>query len=103
MGKTHRFCLDKRLGGGGGGEPVGGLLLDVYVRMEIIDFLLPRIKQKMSENVIITLDCVQPSLPFHDKIPWIMLLPRPISWIRRSRPRSERIILKVDVMDKINK
>ena len=39
---------------------VGVLLLDVFVKMEIIDFLLPRIKQKMLENIIITLDCVQP-------------------------------------------
>ena len=31
--------------GGGGG--VGVLLLDVYVKMEITDFLLPRSKQKM--------------------------------------------------------
>ena len=28
-------------------EGVGVLLLDVYVKIEIIDFLLPRIKQKM--------------------------------------------------------
>ena len=30
----------------GRGVAAGGLLLDVYVRLEIIDFLLPRIKQK---------------------------------------------------------
>ena len=47
LGKTHRFCLDKRRGGGGGGGAGRGLLLDVYVRMEIIDCLLPRIKRKM--------------------------------------------------------
>ena len=34
-------------GGGGGGGGVEVLLLDVYVEMEIIDFLLPRIKQKL--------------------------------------------------------
>ena len=32
----------------------GGLLLDVSVKMEIIDFLQPRIKQKLRENSIIT-------------------------------------------------
>ena len=33
---------------------VGVLLLDVSVKMEIIDFLQPRIKQKPRENIIIT-------------------------------------------------
>ena len=33
--------------GAEGGGGVGVLLLDVSVKMEIIDFLLPRIKQKM--------------------------------------------------------
>ena len=39
-----------RLGGGG----VGLLLLDVSVKLEIIDFLQPRIKQKLREYIIIT-------------------------------------------------
>ena len=43
LGKTYRFCLDKR---SGTSSEVVVLLLDVYVEMEIIDFLLPRIKQK---------------------------------------------------------
>ena len=33
---------------------VGVLLLDVSVKMEIIDFLLPRIKQKLFQNIITT-------------------------------------------------
>ena len=33
---------------------VGVLLLDVSVKIEIIDFLQPRIKQKLRENIIIT-------------------------------------------------
>ena len=33
---------------------VGVLLFDVSVKMEIIDFLQPRIKQKLLENIIIT-------------------------------------------------
>ena len=33
---------------------VGVLLLDVSVKMEIIDFLQPRIRQKLRENIIIT-------------------------------------------------
>ena len=33
---------------------VGVLLLNVSVKLEIIDFLQPRIKQKLSENIIIT-------------------------------------------------
>ena len=33
---------------------VGVLLLDVSVKMEIIDFLLPRIKQKLLKNITIT-------------------------------------------------
>ena len=45
FGKTHRFCLDKRLWDVWGGGRV--LLLDVCVEMEIIDFLLPRIKKKV--------------------------------------------------------
>ena len=32
----------------------GVLLLDVSVKMEIIDFLQPRIKQKLLKNIIIT-------------------------------------------------
>ena len=54
---------------GGGG--VGVLLLDVSVKMEIIDFLQPRIKQKLRENIIITpekcvkcIDYVQLQSPF---------------------------------------
>ena len=47
LGKTHRFCLDKRLWD----VQVGVSLLDVYVKMEIIDFLLPRIKQKKCEKI----------------------------------------------------
>ena len=39
---------------GGGGWGWGGLLLDVSVEMEIIDFLQPRIKQKLRETTIIT-------------------------------------------------
>ena len=35
----------------GGG--IGLLLLDVFVKMEIIDFLLPQIKQKQFKNIII--------------------------------------------------
>ena len=45
LGKTRRFCSEKRpwdVGGGGG----RGLLLDVSVKSEIMDFLQPRIKQK---------------------------------------------------------
>ena len=33
---------------------MGILLLDVSVEMEIIDFVQPRIKQKLRENIIIT-------------------------------------------------
>ena len=33
---------------------VGVLLLDVSVKIEIIDFLQPRIKEKLLENIIIT-------------------------------------------------
>ena len=33
---------------------MGILLLDVSVKMEIIDLLQPRIKQKLQENIIIT-------------------------------------------------
>ena len=47
------------------------MLLDVSVKMEIIDFLLPRIKQKLFKNIIITLqkcvigiDYVQPLSQF---------------------------------------
>ena len=43
------------------------LLLDVSLKLEIIDFLQPRIKQKLRENIIITpekcvivIDYVQP-------------------------------------------
>ena len=43
------------------------LLLDVFVKMEIKDFLQPRIKRKLRENIIITpencvkaIDYVQP-------------------------------------------
>ena len=46
---------------------VGVLLLDVSVKMGIIDFLQPRIKQKLRENIIITpekcvkdIDYIQP-------------------------------------------
>ena len=45
---------------------MGFLLLDVSVKIEIIDCLPIRIKQK---------DCVQPSLPFHKNNPWSMLWP----------------------------
>ena len=48
-------------------DPGKGLLLDVSVKMEIIDFFQPRIKQKLRENIIITpkkcvtsIDYVQP-------------------------------------------
>ena len=33
--------------GTSGGGGVGVLLLDIYIKMEVIDFLLPRIKQRM--------------------------------------------------------
>ena len=46
---------------------VGVLLLDIFVKIEITDFLLPRIKQKLLQNIIITpqkfligIDYVQP-------------------------------------------
>ena len=50
---------------------VGVLLLDVSVKIEIIDFLLQRIKQKLLKNIIITpqtfpigIDYVQPLSQF---------------------------------------
>ena len=70
--------------------------------MEIIDFLLPRIKQKKWENIMITLDCVQPSLPFQENHPWSMLWPVPICPGYGDRDHDQRIILEVDIMDKIN-
>ena len=59
------------LGHLGGGRWIGVLLLDVSVKMEIIDFLLPQTKQKLFKNIIITpqkcvkgIDYVQPLLQF---------------------------------------
>ena len=86
-----------------GMQGVGVLLPYAYVNMEIIDFLLPRIKQKMYENIKITFDCVKLSLPFHENNhPWSMLWPRPICPGYDDRDHDKRIILEVDVMDKIN-
>ena len=49
----------------------GGLLLDVAVKMEIMDFLMPWIKQKLFKNIIIIpqkcvigIDYVHPLLQF---------------------------------------
>ena len=77
------------------------MLLDVSVKMEIIDFLLPIIKQKnVRKYIIITLDCVQPSLLFHENNSWSMLWPGPISPGFGDREHDQRTILEVDVMDK---
>ena len=46
------FLRRNVLGTFGGG--VGVLLLDVSVELEIIDFLQPRIKQKLQEYIIVT-------------------------------------------------
>ena len=61
--------LETSLRHSGGG--VGVLLLDVSVKMEILDFLLPRSKQKLLENIIIIpqkfvieIDYLQPLLQF---------------------------------------
>ena len=54
LGKTHRFCSEKRPWDVWGGGGVGGLLLDVSVKLEIMDFLQPRMKQQLRENIIIT-------------------------------------------------
>ena len=51
LGKTHRLCSEKRPWDVWGG--VGVLLLDVSVKLEIIDFLQPRIKRKLREYIII--------------------------------------------------
>ena len=56
FGRLVDFVLRKVPGTFGG---VGHLLLDVSVKLEIIDFLQPRIKQKLLEYIIITLEkCV---------------------------------------------
>ena len=52
---------------------------------------------------MITLDCVQPSLPFHENNPWSMTWPWPICPGYGDRDLDQRIILQVDVMDKIDK
>ena len=44
-GETSLGCF-----GGGGGRV---LLLEISVKMEIIDFLQPRIKQELRENIIV--------------------------------------------------
>ena len=54
LGKTHRFCSEKRPWDVWGGGAVGVLLLDVSIKLEIMDFLQPRIKQKVREYIIIT-------------------------------------------------
>ena len=48
---------------------------------------------------MLTLDCVQPSLPFHKNNPWSMLWPGGYG----NRDHDQRTILEVDVMDKIDK
>ena len=60
--------VQRNVSGHSGGR---GLLLDVSVKMENIDFLLPRIKQKLLKNIIITpqkfligIDYVQPLSQF---------------------------------------
>ena len=68
QGKTHLSILSEETSLG----HLGVLLLDISVKMEIIDyFLLPRIKQKLLKNIIITLqkfligiDYVQPLSQF---------------------------------------
>ena len=57
----------------------------------------------MWENIIITLECVQPSLPFHENNPWSVLWPRPICPGYCDRNHDQMIIFEVDVMDKIDK
>ena len=57
--------------GGGGGGGIGVLLLDILDEVEIIDFLQPRIEQKLLKNIMITpqvflieIDYVQPLSQF---------------------------------------
>ena len=68
---------------------VGVLLLDLSVKMEIIDFLQPKIKEKLCENIILTPEkCVIVifMLNLHRRSRECYL-EKVLPWIRRSRPR----------------
>ena len=54
---------------------VGVLLLDVSVKTEIIDFLLPRIKQKLCENII-TLEKCAIGINYVQPSSWVMRMMR---------------------------
>ena len=86
---------------GGGGRV---LLLDVSVKMEIIDFLQPRIKQELRENIIVTpKKCVTGYLLYSSLIvicendSWSMFWPRPICPGQGNRDHDQGIILELDV------
>ena len=69
-GKTHLSILPGETSLQLGRLGLGVLLLDVSIKMEIIDFPLPKIKQKLPENIITPKKCVirigyvQPSSQF---------------------------------------
>ena len=79
------------------------MLLDVSVKMKIIDFLQPSIKQKLQENIIITpkkvaigIDCVLLSSPFVRMILGLFW-PGAICPEYSNRDHNQRITWKLDV------
>ena len=77
-------------------------MLDVSVKLEIIDFLQPRIKQKLLENIIITPEkCVIVIMfnldpPAHENDSWSMFWPWPIFPGHGDQDHDQRIILELD-------
>ena len=74
------------------------MLLDVYVKIEIIDLLQPRLKQKLQENIIITPEkCITGIEYAREDDSWSMFWPWPICPGHGDWVHDHRIILELDV------